>query len=141
MGSPIVAAAEAVKDMLNAATFTQSFTATREYALYQRLAKISELSVFVVPVDRVTTLESREKDKNVYSISISVMNKLKTTAEVDELQDLAEEIYMLFRHNSLTLLPNYKVTGFESPTLYSPDELATVNLYVSEIQFDITDIY
>ena len=141
MGSPIIIAAEAIKDMLNAGTFTESFTATREYILYQRLQEISDLTVWVVPAERDTELESRTKDKNTYTISITVMNKCGTNEQIDALQDLAEEIYLHFRRGELTSLENYKLTGFESPTLYSPDELATANLYVSEISILITNIY
>ena len=140
MASPIITAAEAVKDMLNAETFSQDFTATREYMLYQRLAKIAGLTVWVVPTEREIIIASRAKDQNKYSIAITVMDKANTTAEIDALQALSEEIYQLFKRGNLTGLENYKLSGTEVPVLYSLDELGVANLYGSVCIIEITDI-
>ena len=135
--NPMVAAAESIKDMINDETFSKSFTATREYILYQRLAKITDLTVFVSPTEREVEPETRGKDSNLIGISVTIMDKTASNTEVDDLMNLSEEIYRLFKRGELDGLEGYGLSGVTSPTIYSPDMLATANLYAAEITFNV----
>jgi hypothetical protein len=141
MSAPIINAAEAIKDALNSGTYSRSFTAVREYVLYKRLTQITDLTVIVQPLEDNMTIASREKDEHIFTISITVMEKCLTTAKVDELVSLAEEIYMSLRRDQLAGLDDYNVVSFENPTLYNPDELGSANLFVCELQVLVKVIY
>ena len=139
--NPMIDAAEAIKDMLNDATFQESFTATREYITYKRLSKITELTVFVSPTEREVEAITRGEDQNIIGTSVIIINKVQTKEDTDALMTLSEEIYRTIKRGNLTGLEGYGISGVESPTIYSEDQLATAHLFAAEITFNVKVAY
>lgn len=113
-----VSIAEAVKDMLNAGTFSQKFCAERSYADWELELDGEDAESLHVDVVGVTTkqeaeLEGRGSQAFLVPIDIAVRKRFKQSErsdavgrvrveKVDELVQLVEEIFCLFVPQRLT---------------------------------------
>jgi len=97
--SVLIDIAEAVVAELNAATFSQEFTAERAYMPRFELPEMAELHVTVVPKGVAVEVQDRSRARQEVQIDVGVQKKLQTAenAEIDALMDLAEEIAEHFR--------------------------------------------
>ena len=87
--------AEAVKDEINAGDWSQTFTATREYAPIKKLTALDTLKVVAVPFDRETLPASRGRGRQEdYLVQVGVLKKFSTknAVEIDPLMTLVDEI-------------------------------------------------
>lgn len=130
MSERLVLLAEAVKDALNSATWSQTFTATRT-AVPKYEAKTGTLDVRVRPVGSVTVRrvgrKARDRDYTV-DIVITKQVSIADNTATDPLIDLAEEIASWFeadddgkpREIAVSPLPRAWVTAVESvPSAYA----------------------
>lgn len=100
---------EAVKDYINAQTYSETFTAVRRYAPQYDLDDLTELIVTVVPA--TATAQTISRSAATYEIGIDIgVQKALTGAEdcdlpasVDGLMDLVEEIEESIRFQSYAL--------------------------------------
>ena len=138
MTAPILIIAEEIKDELNSAEFSQTFTAERNYVEYKRLESITRLEVWVQPVEQIITPATRDKDSNEYFYEIGILKRCGTTADVDEMINLSDEIYRHFRRFDFT--SGGRQVSIESPTLYSPDYLDSAGLFASVIRLKVIEI-
>lgn len=95
----LITIAEAVKDVLDAATLSQTFTPTRQAQPRVELTTLNELYVVVVPIGRVGGPITRDKRKEgTYTVDIGILKKCNVddNAITDPLVYLGEEIGDLF---------------------------------------------
>ena len=130
MSERLVPLTEAVKDLLNSATWSQTFTAVRT-AVPKYEAKTGTLEVRVRPVDSKSNGPRGRKTKDRdYTIDIIVLKKVEIAdnTQTDPLIDLAEEIAQWFeddddghpRNIQTAPLPRAWVTSVESvPAAYA----------------------
>lgn len=118
MTAVCVSIAEAVKEMLNAGTFSQQFCAERSYADWDMELDGEDAETLHVDVCGVTTkqeveLESRGSQSFTVPIDIAVRRRFKASEQddrtgrvrvalVDALVELVEEIFCLFVPQRLT---------------------------------------
>lgn len=95
MPAKVVDICDAVKDYLNAETFTQSFTATRRNVWYDDLDDTNSVQVVVVPQESDTEPETRSGLQRRYRVLVIVQKRMSDGVDLDT-QDamllLAEEI-------------------------------------------------
>lgn len=87
--------ADAVVTDLNAASFSQAFTATRSLQPHYELPDLTKLKVTVLPKARAETPNSRATDSVDYSVDVGVQKKLNsplTQAELNALMLLVKEV-------------------------------------------------
>ena len=91
--------AEAVKDELNAAEFSQAFEAERMYQPLFELPEMKTLHVTVVPRSLEMQASGRSMVQHDYGIDVAVQKKFQKDepAELDPLMTLVEEIIDFFR--------------------------------------------
>jgi len=94
--------AEAVKDDLNAETFSQAFTSVRKYLPVYDLKEMKTLHVTVVPKALAKIVAGRKEITEGYTVDVAVQKKVKVddAAAVDPLMLLVEEIadFCMFHH-------------------------------------------
>lgn len=88
---------EAVRDALNAAEFSQAFTAELRYRRERKISELDTLDVGVYRFGEAPTPEEDESgdrsgDEIGYSIEVAVRKKVKTDDETEGLVVLCEEI-------------------------------------------------
>jgi hypothetical protein len=97
MAARITQIATALTAALNAAEFSQEFTAELRYRREKKIAELDELDVAVFRFGQSPTPEEddsgdRGGDELEYTIEIAVRRKFKTDAEIEALVELCEEI-------------------------------------------------
>ncbi len=131
--------AEAVKDALNAATLSQTFTATRVYAPDMEL-RLNEdaiaVRVWPAPEGRVSTFASRGSIKRDYPVYVAVLRKcdVDTNATVDAYAALLEEIEDLFVGQRLTGYTSAFCTASEQVALYTWENIRRNRQYVGVVK-------
>lgn len=125
--------ADAVVAELNAATFSQSFTAKRHYQPRYELADLQTLHVTVIPSGLTTQLLGRGQSQREVAIDIAVQKKLdqEQNADVDPLMALAEEIAEHFRGRRLTDFPNAIWSKTEHRAIYATEHLQQYRQFTS----------
>jgi len=102
------------------------------------LEKITDLEVWVQPVEQTITPKTRDKDQCEYSVDIGIFKRCQDDSEVDEMMYLADEIYRHFRRYSYE--DNRKQVAVEAPTLYSPDYLLERGLFAAVITLNVMEV-
>ena len=126
--------AEAVKESLNAATFSQAFTATRQYRPAFELKDMATLHVTVVP--HAVDVQSLSRTKHQYDVQVhvAVQKKLKedSATEIDPLMDLVEEVMDFWR---LRRLDGAGATcvGVANAPIYATEHMAELRQFTSLI--------
>jgi len=124
--------AEAVKEALNAGSFSQPFQATREYRPAFELKDMAELHVTVVP--HAVEITSLSRSKHQYDVQIHVAVQKKFTddspAELDPLMDLVEEIMDFFRLRKLADT-GATCVGVANAPVYAAEHMAELRQFTS----------
>jgi len=104
MPAAIVQLADAVVADLNAATFSQSFTAQRSYLPRWKLEELATIRVTVVPKDDVGERASRAQWQEDYQLDVAIQQRLgaNETAQMDALVLLGQELADYFKSRNPT---------------------------------------
>lgn len=131
--------AEAVKDALNAATLSKTFTATRVYVPELELRSNEDaiaVRVWPAPEGRVSTFATRAAIKRDYPVYVAVLRKcdVDTNATVDAYAALLEEIEDLFVGERLTGYTSAVCTVSEQVALYTWENIRRNRQYVGVVK-------
>ena len=124
MPAAIVQLADAVVADLNAATFSQPFTAQRSYLPRWKLEELATIRVTVVPKDDVGERASRAQWQEDYQLDVAVQQRLgaSETAQMDALVLLGQELADYFKsRNPAGDLATLVAVAFAP--LFDPDHL------------------
>lgn len=124
MPAAIVQLAEAVVADLNAATFSQRFTAQRSYLPRWKLEELATIRVTVVPKDDVGERASRAQWQEDYQLDVAIQQRLgaNETAQMDALVLLGQELADYFKsRNPAGDLATLVAVAFAP--LFDPDHL------------------
>ena len=124
MPATIVQLADAVVADLNAATFSQPFTAQRSYLPRWKLEELATIRVTVVPKDDVGERASRAQWQEDYQLDVAVQQRLgaSETAQMDALVLLGQELADYFKsRNPAGDLATLVAVAFAP--LFDPDHL------------------
>ena len=104
MPAAIVQLADAVVADLNAATFSQPFTAQRSYLPRWKLEELATIRVTVVPKDDVGERASRAQWQEDYQLDVAIQQRLgaNETAQMDALVLLGQELADYFKSRNPT---------------------------------------
>ena len=128
----IIRIAEAVKDELNGATFSQPFTAQRLYCPQFDLTELSELTVSVVPKALLRQAASRLSRQCEMDIDVAVQQKVTVgeREQLDALMKLTEEVT---DHLSRKPMADAIWVKAQQPVLYAPEHLSNQHVFTSVI--------
>ena len=124
MPAAIVQLADAVVADLNAATFSQPFTAQRSYLPRWKLEELATIRVTVVPKDDVGERSSRAQWQEDYQLDVAIQQRLgaNETAQMDALVLLGQELADYFKsRNPAGDLATLVAVAFAP--LFDPDHL------------------
>ena len=124
MPAAIVQLADAVVADLNAATFSQPFTAQRSYLPRWKLEELATIRVTVVPKDDVGERASRAQWQEDYQLDVALQQRLgaNETAQMDALVLLGQELADYFKsRNPAGDLATLVAVAFAP--LFDPDHL------------------
>ena len=131
----ITQVAEAVFAELNAATFSQPFTAVRSYLPRSDLADLKTLKVTVVPSGLTVVTASRGQTQQDVAIDVAVQQKLsgENNEDLDPLLALAEEMAAHFRGKRLITFADAMWVKTEFKTIYAPDHIDQLRTFTSVV--------
>lgn len=137
MSSQIILVAEAVKDVINAATFSSgspTFTATRGYVPEFKLEDMTTAHVTVIPREIAVENTSRGQAGETYSIDIAIQQRPEgeTNALFDVLSLLVEEIMDILQRTRLSS-PSAMCTSVAVNPIYSPEHIRNWMQFTSVI--------
>ncbi len=126
--------AEAVKDELNAAEFSQAFEAVRLYQPLFELPEMKTLHVTVVPHGVEMQASGRSMVQHDYGIDVAVQKKFEKDepAELDPLMTLVEETIDFFRLRRLDGLNAVCVRATNEP-VYSQEHMEQFRQFTSVV--------
>ena len=133
--SVITDIAEAVKDELNAHTFSQEFEAVRLYQPLFELPGMKTLHVTVVPQGVDMQVSARTLVQHDYGIDVAVQKKFEADdpVELDPLMALVDEIIDFFRLRRLSTVPVAIWTKTENKPVYSQEHMQQFRQFTSVI--------
>lgn len=131
--SVIIDIADAVVTTLNGAALSQSVAATRAYLPIQDLDALTALKVSVVPRGLLISNAARQRDSFDHEIDIAVQKKVAdfTTATLDPLVQLVEEIADLFRGKRMAAYDAAICVDVRNVPVYAPDHLDKFRVFTS----------
>jgi len=131
--STLIAVADAVVADLNAAAFSQAFTAVRYYRPVFDLAAMDALHVSVVPKAMTSEVLSRSRTQDEYQVDVAVQRKVAAEADLDPLLALVEEIADHVRFKRLTLAGGGEAVWMrtENQPVYAPEHLDELRQFTS----------
>jgi len=117
--------ADAVVVALNAASFSQEFTAKRHYRPRFDLSEMQALHVSVVPKAVTSEIQSRSQASGDYQVDVGVQKRIAEEADLDPLMTLVEEVADHFRFARLALPGGEQAVWVrtESDPVYAPEHL------------------
>lgn len=121
--STLTALADAVKDSLNNASFSMSFTAQRLHQPSFDLAELATLRVSVVPKSETIATASRGNSFFDCAVDVGVQKKVADDAEVDALLDLVEEVTDHLRLKRLDGFPSAAWLSIEHEPVVAAEHL------------------
>ena len=135
--SMIIDIAEAVKDSLNGATFSQAFTAERRYQPLFELKDMKDLHVTVVPSGVASVTLGRGRAQHDIRIDVAVQKKLGKgdAAELDPLMTLVDEIAERFRSKRLEGYSNAVWVKTENAPIYAQEHMDELRQFTSLLTF------
>jgi|GEM_PF-6350737 len=122
--------ATAIKDGINAETFSQVIVSETAKVVNTHLEDISDLSVYVVPISEETEIFSRSSDKETYTLHVGLQAPSTTQTELDVYIDLAREVKDYLNRT------NYGTANFTSvnySTLFVPDDFVENGVFTGII--------
>jgi hypothetical protein len=124
--------ADAVVAELNTASFSQALTAQRHYQPRFDLAEMTGLHVSVVPRGLVRRALDRGRDGFDYQVDVAVQQKTDmSTASLDGLMTLVEEIADHLRQQPLTGYGNARCTEVKNEPAYATEHLEEFRQFTS----------
>ena len=125
--------ADAVATEINAGSFSQPVSATREYLPAFELADMQTLRVTVVPKSVTTLPGGRAHNQYDYAIDVAVQKKLDAAdnTEIDELMTLVDELADHLRFKRLTDYPNAAWLKTENQPVYAQEHLQELRQFTS----------
>ena len=133
--SVIADVAEAVKEELNATTFSQAFTAERHYQPLFELEEMKDLHVSVVP--NSLTIHPLGRGQNQYDVKVDVAIQKKfakgDNAELDPLMTLVEEIADHFRLKRLAGYAGAMWVKTENMPVYAQEHMEQLRQFTSVV--------
>jgi len=135
--SVITDIAEAVKEDLNAGSFSQPFTAERHYQPLFELKDMKTLKVSVVPNGITVNPLGRGQNQYDVKIDVAVMKKFSKddAAELDPLMLLVEEIADHFRLKRLAGYAGAMWIRTENVPVYAQEHMEQLRQFTSVLTF------
>lgn len=129
--------ADAVAAEINAGSFSQPVSATREYLPAFELADMQTLRVTVVPKSVTTLPGGRAHNQYDYAIDVAVQKKLDAAdnTEIDDLMTLVDELADHLRFKRLTDYPNAAWLKTENQPVYAQEHLQELRQFTSILTF------
>ena len=128
--SPIILVAQAVVDVINAGSYSQSFVVSRSYRVAQELHDPKILRILVVPRGVEHVIASRAGVQTDIQIDIGIHKKVDlTNAQLDAMMVLVEEISLSLR--TAQLFGGYQWISTANVPIYSPDHLDQAKEFLS----------
>lgn len=129
--------ADAVAAEINAGSFSQPVSATREYLPAFELADMQQLRVTVVPKSLTTLPGGRAHNQHDFAIDVAVQKKLDTAdnTEIDELMTLVDELADHLRFKRLADYPNAVWLKTENQPVYAQEHLQELRQFTSILTF------
>ncbi|GIW56320.1 MAG: hypothetical protein KatS3mg082_2724 [Nitrospiraceae bacterium] len=128
----IIDIADAVVQLLNQASFSQTVAAERRYQPIFDLSEMTDLHVSVVPRGVIRKSLDRARDSFEYQIDIAVQQKTDMSqAALDGLMTLVEEIADCVRKQALTAYPDAHCTEIKNDPVYAADHLEEFRAFTS----------
>ncbi len=129
--------ADAVAAEINAGSFSQPVSATRDYLPAFELADMQTLRVTVVPKSVTTLPGGRAHNQYDYAIDVAVQKKLDAAdnTEIDELMTLVDELADHLRFKRLTDFPNAAWLKTENQPVYAQEHLQELRQFTSILTF------
>lgn len=127
--------AEAVKNELNAQSFSMAFTAERGYLPCFELPEMKDLHVTVVPNGITMAALGRDRAQHDCKVDIAVQKKLGDApdAEADALMALVEEMAEHFNRKRLLDVQEAAWVRTENAPIYSQEHLSELRQFTSVI--------
>jgi len=127
--------AEAVKEELNGASFSQPFTAQRCYRPAFELSEMDQLHVTVVPKGLTIQTASRYQQQYDCQIDIAIQKRFQEgdNIELDSLMTLVSEIMDFFKVRKLTACTQALWVKTENVPLYAPEHIDQLRQFTSLI--------
>ena len=128
--------ADAVVTKLNAATFTQSFTAVRKYAPIYRLKDMDTLHVTVVPSSEDISPVNRADTEHEYTIDVGIQKRFSSDANttIDPLMDLVQEVSDEFTGAGLAGYTSAHWVRTTVDPIFAPDHMSKVRQFTSVVR-------
>jgi len=140
MPAVVIAIADAVAAVLNAAELNQPFTAVRRYVPVRDLKDLATLAVTVVPATLAGTLLDRA-GHNLYTYTIDVgiqksigsgeMTSDQINNACDPLMLFAEQAADLFDGKSLAGYPQARCIDVKNVPIFAPNHLDEMRVFTS----------
>jgi hypothetical protein len=127
--------ADAVVASLNAASFSQAFTAERKYLPAVDLAELAALHVTVVPRTVAITTATRDSSYFDCTVDVGIQRKVNPddVAELDALVNLAEEVVDHLRLRKLDTMPNAAWMSINHEPVFAPEHLDQERAFTSVV--------
>ena len=129
--------ADSIVAEINAHSFKLPLTAQRHYVPSFELKDMNELRVSVVPKGVVVTKSDRNHNQYDVLVDVAVQKKFSSgsSAEIDPLLDLVEEIADFFRLRRLASYPAAHWIRTEHSPLYSQEHWDELRQFTSVLTF------
>jgi hypothetical protein len=127
--------ADAVVASLNAASFSQAFTAQRKYLPAVELADLVTLHVTVVPRAVAITTATRDSSYFDCTIDVGIQKKVDPdeNGELDALVNLAEEVVDHLRMRKLDTMPQTAWMSITHEPVFAPEHLDQERAFTSVV--------
>lgn len=142
MAAVIIEIAEAVKDALNGASLSQSFTAEWTFDPRRSLEGLTDLTVLVSAAEQAMEKASRGADDFGYAVQVAVAKRLSVaaandddqlSAECEPLMLLVQEIIDLFRGPDLVGSLPARFDRAENAPIYDGELLHQKRVFLSAV--------
>jgi len=124
--------ADAVAAELNTHSFSQSFTAQRQYVPTFELAEMKDLHVTVVPKSVTTAIATRSSDQVDYAVD-GIQQKLGSdpVAQADGLMALVTEVARFLKGRRLAAAPEVSWVQTTNEPIFSPEHYEQLRQFTS----------
>lgn len=127
--------AQAVADELNSTTFSQPFTAERQYLPVFELPEMKVLHVTVAPRGIVISALDRGRCQYDVQIDVAIQKKFSSDApdEIDPLMALVQEIADFFKLRRLEAFPTAAWIKTENAPIYALEHMQELRQFTSVV--------
>lgn len=138
--SVVIRIAEALVADINAASWSQSFTAVRSYLPRFDLGDLATLRVTVVAIDLAREPLARSIEKGAYRIDVGVQKRLASerAAEIDPLMYLVQEITDFVYLKPLASYDAAFCVAMENKPLFDLEHMRKSRVFTSVLSFNFS---